>query len=143
MENQTELRAIWQKAKSRLELVEAKRTAVVRRFNKEYYAALKAEAVAMDKLPEFIGNCENCAKAIFEGDKHWECDGWVECEEHAPMLSDIILSHKETLSAYSESEWAKSETADYFTRAEIIDKVSEWEREIAATGDYKILKVVA
>lgn len=87
-------------------------------------------------LERGIGCCETCGKPIFEGEQYgYSSDGCYFCEEHAYSLSDVLIQHKQILA--DNDEWSLGEMD--MTRDELAQQVEAIEKELATSGDRKIL----
>jgi hypothetical protein len=86
-------------------------------------------------IQEIIGRCEACEKLVAEGDLHHQtADGCVLCEDHSPMLSDVIRQHEEIL---AEPEWSNHDLG-YDTRDEMEQFLTVMRAEIERDGDRRI-----
>lgn len=83
-----------------------------------------------------IGACETCRLPVYEGSPcHMTADGCVLCEEHAPMLSDVLRQYREIV---AEDPFHPGDLP-FDTPEEMRETIASLEAEIAATGDRKVL----
>lgn len=85
---------------------------------------------------DVLGSCESCGKKIRAGElHHYTSDGCWLCEEHSPMLSDILRQMDEVI---KEGSWESSYGGDYDSQEELIADRDMIARQIAEEGDRKV-----
>lgn len=92
-------------------------------------AALAQEG---DEVPEHVGTCEACSKAIVDGEKYASTtDGCSLCFDCAPMLSDVVRQMDEALVNGEAENWF--DLSEHELRADR-ESIAE---DIATNGDRK------
>lgn len=83
---------------------------------------------------ECLGACEGCNRKIYEGDMfHYTADGCWLCEDHSPMLSDVLRQY---LEKQEEGNLLGFE-GYYESMDELGEAIAAIQAEIASNGDRK------
>lgn len=90
-DNEMTPREKWKAAKAELDAVEAERDAATAHLQDRWWAAIEAEELARDAMPERIADCESCGEPIFDGDPHQRDFEYCiyTCGECSPTWQDL------------------------------------------------------
>lgn len=120
-------------AQARLDELQDRRSRALARLDEEIGAAEEDIASILDD-EAYRGRCKTCRTAVFDDESHFAIDDYVECADHAPLLSDLVRDLAEDV-AVDPNAWVSS----FPSRANFDLQIEAWRTEIATTGDRRLL----